>query len=144
MIIILVFQNFAVKIRTIQIQIKFTVFFKKNCVKSKSCKASNFWLLFFNPSPCLASMKKLCISIYLSIYLSIFLYIYIYILFIYTYIYVYIYTYTYIHTDIYIYIFSCVRSEYLGLLFKSTYSVRIQEYPDQKKLRISTLFALLI
>ena len=37
-------------------------------------------------------------------------------------------------------IFSCIRTEFGGLLRKSLYSVRIQENTDQKKLRIWTPF----
>ena len=36
--------------------------------------------------------------------------------------------------------FSCIRTEYGDLLRKSSYSVRIKEITDQKKLRIWTLF----
>ena len=37
-------------------------------------------------------------------------------------------------------VFSCIRTEYGNLLSKSSYSLRIQEKRDQKKLRIWTLW----
>ena len=39
-------------------------------------------------------------------------------------------------------VFFCIRTEYLELLRKSPYSVRIQENTDQNELRIWTLFTL--
>ena len=37
-------------------------------------------------------------------------------------------------------VFSCILTEYVDLLHKSPYSVKIQENTDQKKLRIWTLY----